>query len=118
MNEPARRKKVRLGDLLVEQKAITAEQLQLALVEQRRTGRRLGRVLADLKFLPEEKVQEVLAEHLQVPFVDVRQVTFTPAIVRLLPEALARRYRALVLQADQRGSAGGHGRPDRPGRLR
>jgi MSHA biogenesis protein MshE len=103
MNEPARRKKVRLGDLLVEQKAITAEQLQLALVEQRRTGRRLGRVLADLKLLPEEKVQEVLAEHLQVPFVDVRQVTFAPATVRLLPEALARRYRALVLQSDQRG---------------
>jgi MSHA biogenesis protein MshE len=103
MNEPARRKKVRLGDLLVEQKAITAEQLQLALVEQRRTGRRLGRVLADLKLLSEEKVQEVLAEHLQVPFVDVRQVTFSPATVRLLPEALARRYRALVLQTDQRG---------------
>jgi MSHA biogenesis protein MshE len=103
MNEPARRKKVRLGDLLVEQKVITAEQLQLALAEQRRTGRRLGRVLADLKILSEEKVQEVLAEHLQVPFVDVRQVTFSPAIVRLLPEALARRYRALVLQADQRG---------------
>jgi MSHA biogenesis protein MshE len=103
MNEQARRKKVRLGDLLVEQKAITAEQLQLAMVEQRRTGRRLGRVLADLKFLPEEKVQEVLAEHLQVPFVDVRQVTFAPATVRLLPEALARRYRALVLQSDQRG---------------
>jgi len=103
MNEPARRKKVRLGDLLVEQKAITAEQLQLALVEQRRTGRRLGRVLADLKLLPEEKVQEVLAEHLQVPFVDVRQVTFAPETVRLLPEALARRYRALVLQSDKRG---------------
>jgi MSHA biogenesis protein MshE len=103
MNEPARRKKVRLGDLLVEQKVITPEQLQLALAEQRRTGRRLGRVLADLKLLSEEKVQEVLAEHLQVPFVDVRQVTFSPATVRLLPEALARRYRALVLQSDQRG---------------
>ncbi len=103
MNEPARRKKLRLGDLLVDQQAITAEQLQLALVEQRRSGRRLGRVLADLKFLSEDKVHQVLAEHLQVPFVDVRQVTFAPATVRLLPEALARRHRALVLQADQRG---------------
>ena len=85
MNEPARRKKVRLGDLLVEQKAITAEQLQLALVEQRRTGRRLGRVLADLKLLPEEKVQEVLAEHLQVPFEQAHAVELQQAFRELFP---------------------------------
>ena len=43
-----RRKKVRLGELLLEQKVITEEQLQQALAEQKRTGRKLGRVLTDL----------------------------------------------------------------------
>src|SRR5882724_7125074 len=103
MNETVRRKKLRLGDVLLQHKAITEEQLQTALAEQKRTGRKLGRVLADLKMVREEALQELLAKHLQIPFVDLRQVTFDSATVRLLPETLARRHRALVLQADSRG---------------
>src|SRR5882724_5395898 len=103
MTEPVRRKKVRLGELLLEHKVLSQEQLQTALAEQKRTGRKLGRVLADLKMVREEAFQELLAEHLQIPFVDVRQVSFDPATVRLLPETLARRYRALILQADASG---------------
>jgi MSHA biogenesis protein MshE len=103
MSEPARRKKVRLGELLVEQKIITEAQLTSALAEQKRTGRKLGRVLTDLGLVEESRLHEVLAQHLQIPFVDVRQLTLDPGVVRLLPEALARRFRALVLQADARG---------------
>jgi MSHA biogenesis protein MshE len=103
MSEPVRRKKVRLGDLLLEHKILTEEQLQTALAEQKRTGRKLGRVLADLKLVPEAALQDLLAQHLHIPFVDLRQVTFDAAAVRLLPETLARRHRALVLQADDRG---------------
>jgi MSHA biogenesis protein MshE len=103
MSEPVRRKKVRLGDLLLEHKVLSEEQLQTALAEQKRTGRKLGRVLADLKLVPEAALQDLLAQHLQIPFVDLRQVTFDAAAVRLLPETLARRHRALVLQADASG---------------
>ena len=119
MNEPADARKVRLGDLLVEQKVITDEQLQAALVEQKRTGPQARAACSPTwSSCPRTSCQEVLAEHLQIPFVDVRQVTLDPATVRLLPEALARRIRALVLQADQRGLTRRHGRSDRPGRLR
>jgi MSHA biogenesis protein MshE len=103
VSEQARRKKVRLGELLLEQKAISAAQLESALVEQKRSGRKLGRVLTDLGFVREETLHEILAKHLQIPYVDVRQLTLDPATVRLLPEAHARRFRALVLQSDARG---------------
>jgi MSHA biogenesis protein MshE len=103
MNDQVRRKKVRLGELLLENKLISEEQLKTALAEQKRTGRKLGRVFTDLGMVREEAVQEVLAQHLQIQFVDVRQLTLDQATVRLLPEALARRFRALVLQADARG---------------
>jgi len=103
MSEPVRRKKVRLGELLVEQKIISDSQLANALGEQKRTGRKLGRVLTDLGLVEESRLHEVLAQHLQIPFVDVRQLTLDPGTVRLLPEALARRFRALVLQSDTRG---------------
>ena len=99
MTEPARRRKVRLGEVLVEQKVISEDQLKTALAEQKRTGRKLGRVLTDLGMAREEVVCEVLAGHLQIPFLDVRQMTPSPAVVRLLPEVQARRFRAIVLQA-------------------
>ena len=97
------RKRVKLGELLREQNAITPEQLEQALKEQKRSGRKLGRVLTDLGIMTEEVLHEALARHLQVPFVDLRQMALDPAIVRLLPEAHARRFRAMVLQSDKRG---------------
>jgi MSHA biogenesis protein MshE len=100
--QPARRR-LRLGELLVQQKLITEDQLTQALTEQRRTGRKLGRVLADLKLLSETALHDALSKHLQVPFVDLKQVRIDRAAVRLLAEPLARRYRALVLQNDGRG---------------
>jgi MSHA biogenesis protein MshE len=103
MSEQIRRKKIRLGELLLEQKVIDEEQLQQALAEQKRSGRKLGRVLTDLNLVREEKLNEVLAQSLQIPFIDIRQLTLDQQVVRMLPEAHARRFRALVLQSDARG---------------
>src|SRR5688572_2522777 len=103
MNDGLRKKKVRIGELLLESKAISEEQLKAALVEQKRSGRKLGCVFVDRGILREETLNEVLAKHLQIPFVDVRQLSLDPAIVRLLPEAHTRRFRALILQSDKRG---------------
>jgi MSHA biogenesis protein MshE len=103
MSEILRKKKVRLGELLLENKVISEEQLKTALAEQKRTGRKLGRVFTDLGFVREEQLHDLLAKHLQIQFVDVRQLNLDAAVVRLLPEAHARRFRALVLQADSRG---------------
>jgi MSHA biogenesis protein MshE len=105
-NEPAAmsvKRRVRLGELLVQQQAITEDQLTQALAEQRRTGRKLGRVLADLGTLSEAALYEVLSKHLQVPFINLKQAQIDREAVKLLPEPLARRYRALVLQKDNRG---------------
>ena len=74
-----------------------------ALGEQKKTGRKLGRVLTDLGIVQEQQLNDALARHLQIPFVELRQLTLDQAVVRLLPEALARRFRALVLQSDARG---------------
>jgi len=97
------KRRIRLGDVLVEHGTITAEQLASALTEQRRSGRKLGRVLADLGFVSESTLHELLAKHLEVPFFDLKHARIDREAVKLLPEALARRYRALVLQQDARG---------------
>jgi len=101
--DPKTHKRVRIGELLRQQNAITAEQLETALKEQKRTGRKLGRVLTDLGILSEDDLHQALARHLELPFVDLRQLVPDPQVVRLLPESHARRFRALVLQSDKRG---------------
>jgi len=101
--QPGPAKRVKIGELLLEQRAITSVQLDQALKEQKRTGRKLGRVLTDLGILSEDDLHQALARHLQLPFVDLRQMSLDPAVVRQLSETLARRFRALVLQSDKRG---------------
>ncbi|CAB1367594.1 GspE/PulE family protein [Denitratisoma oestradiolicum] len=93
----ARPEKVRLGDLLIQQGLLTDEQLKLALEEQKRSGRKLGRIFVESGYVTEEGIARALARQLQVEFVDLRSFHLKPELIKLLPEAQARRYRALVL---------------------
>ena len=90
--------KIRLGEVLLEQGQLTREQLDAALREQRRSGRKLGRVLMDSGFLTEEQIAGALARQLQIPFIDLRRFNIRPELATRLPETLARRFRALVLE--------------------
>jgi MSHA biogenesis protein MshE len=93
----ARPEKIRLGDLLVQQKLITTEQLQFALDQQKRSGRKLGRVLVENAFVTEDQISEALAKQLNIPFINLRHYNVNLEIVRRLPENQARRFRCIVL---------------------
>ncbi|RJG25817.1 GspE/PulE family protein [Massilia cavernae] len=99
----ARPEKVRLGEILVQQKLLSEEQLGLALAEQKRTGRKLGRVFIENGFVTEEQISGALAKQLAIPYINLKFYNINPELVRLLPETQARRFRALVLE-DRRGS--------------
>ncbi|WP_153131394.1 GspE/PulE family protein [Dechloromonas hortensis] len=89
--------KVRLGDLLIQQGLLTEEQLKLSLDEQKRTGRKLGRVFVESGYVTEEGISQALARQLRIPFIDLKSFTPKPDLIKLLPEAPARRFRAMVL---------------------
>ncbi len=94
----APRPKLRLGDVLVEQQLISAEQLGQALELQRATGKKLGRLLIEANLITEEALAHVLARQLRAPFVNLKTFPLKTELVRLLPETPARRFRALVLE--------------------
>ena len=100
MNE--QKKKIRIGDLLVQNEVITEDQLMTALKEQKNTGRKLGRTLIDLGYVEEDTLLNILSRQLDVPFVQLRNYQFNNDLVKKLPEAMARRFRAIVL-AEQGG---------------
>ena len=90
--------KFRLGETLVQQKLISQEQLKLALDEQRRSGRKLGRILVENGFVTEDQICEGLARQFNIPYVNLKFVNIPPDIARKLPETQARRHRAIVLE--------------------
>ena len=98
--DPRRRKRLRLGDVLIEAGAITASQLDDALAEQKRSGQKLGRALVNIGAIGERELYDFLADKLKLEFVDLRNVELDAKIVARLPEVQARRLRAIVLRAD------------------
>jgi MSHA biogenesis protein MshE len=104
----AKPERLRLGEILLKQSVLTAEALQLALDEQKHNprklgrSRRLGRVLIDKGYAPEEKVAEALALQLGLPYVDLKHHNINPEVTQKLPEGPARRHRSILLEDDGR----------------
>ncbi|WP_144392401.1 GspE/PulE family protein [Pleionea sediminis] len=91
------RKKIRLGDLLVEGNVITEEQLMDALKQQKSTGQRLGSMLVNLGYVGEEQLLKFLAQQLEIDYIDLPNFKVNEAAVPLLSEIQARRFRTLVI---------------------
>ena len=99
----SRRKKMRLGELLIDAGAITEEQLDQALAMQKRTGHKLGRALTEVGAIEESQLYKFLAKRLEIEYLDLSSIKLQAETVKLLPEVQARRLRALVLKRDQDG---------------
>ncbi len=92
-----RPEKIRLGDTLIAQKIISQEQLKLALEQQKKSGRRLGRILIEQGFANDEQICEAISRQLNIPYVNLKHQNVNAELVRRLPETQARRFRAIVL---------------------
>jgi len=98
-----RPEKIRLGEILVQQKLLSEDQLKAALDEQKKSGRRLGRVFIERGFISEEQISKALARQLGADYIDLKHYNIKRDMVSRLPETQARRFRAMVL--DDRGEA-------------
>jgi MSHA biogenesis protein MshE len=96
------RVRVRLGDLLVTQGVLSPLQLSTALDEQKRSGRKLGRILLEDGITDEPTLARALAQQLKLPYLELTLDLVQPTVARRLPQAAAARLRALPL-AEERG---------------
>ena len=96
------RKKIRIGDLLVQNGVIAEQQLMQALAEQKKTGHKLGNTLVELGFVQEQKLLEFLSQQLQIPLIDLAHIQLDPIVVQGLAETVARRYRVILLENRER----------------
>ncbi len=80
----------RLGQLLLEKKLITQEQLDQALALQSQTGAKLGEVLVSMGVLDNQSLANELASFFGLTVVNLRRDNVDPAVIALVPEELAR----------------------------
>lgn len=90
-------RKVRLGELLVTAGVIDQSQLEQALFAQKKTGERLGSVLRKMGFVSEETLIEFLGKQLDIPSIDLDNTVADEEVVKLIPEAIARKYKILAV---------------------
>ena len=83
--------------MLLERKLVTADQLREAMERQKRTRRRLGRVLVEMGFITQEAVLDALSTQLGVPSTRVNSYTVNPDAVQCLGEKVARKHMAFPL---------------------
>ena len=88
----------RLGDVLVRDGTISAEQLQKALEDSRSSGNRIGHALVKLGFVAEEDLTRALARQYRVPAVDLARVQVEPRILKLVPAEVAIKHLVLPLR--------------------
>lgn len=87
-----------VGEILIQQGVITEGQFKLAESEKKATGRTLAKVLIDLGFIDESRLIQVQSDSLDMPFIDLKGFPVNSDLIKRLPEAQARRYRAIVLK--------------------
>src|ERR1700728_997742 len=92
---------MRLGEILIERRQITQEDLDRALELQRERGDKIGKILVDLGFVAQRDVLSALAEQLQVPVLSIdAPPAVSPELETLSPRFL-RQFRCLpVAQHD------------------
>lgn len=94
------RKKIRVGDLLVEAGAITEEELQQALDYQKENGGRIGNVIMEMGFISQDLLVTVLTSQLGVGYVELKACKIEDDIIRLVPDNLVNKYKVMPIEFD------------------
>jgi type II secretory ATPase GspE/PulE/Tfp pilus assembly ATPase PilB-like protein len=87
-----------IGDILVEKGLVTPDELQRALAEQERTGEFLGLALIKMGCISEEQLLRSLSEQLNIPFVDLEQLTIDRAVIKRVPARLVEHYKVMPVR--------------------
>ena len=92
-----------LGEALIERGIISADQLRIALIEQRKHSAPLGKLLVNLGFVSEATLRDMLSESLGQVSIDLANTIADPAAIALIPRDVARRHHVLpvALQRDE-----------------
>jgi type IV pilus assembly protein PilB len=88
----------RLGDLLVADGLLSADQLKKALAEQKGSPEKLGSILVRLNFVNEDQLIGFLSRQYGVPSITLAQLDIDPDVLKLVPSPIARKYEVIPVR--------------------
>jgi type IV pilus assembly protein PilB len=92
----------RIGELLVKENLLSAEQLLKAREEAATKGRRLGAQITELGFLDENDLTEFVAKQYGVPSINLEDFAIESDVIALIPEEVANKHN--VVPVNRAGS--------------
>jgi type IV pilus assembly protein PilB len=87
-----------LGQILLDEKMVTREQLDKAIQTQHRSGGHLGRILVEQGALTEQNLAKVLAIQWGLPYVQLGTLEIDPEVVKTVPQHVAHRHKVLAIE--------------------
>ena len=92
------KKSILLGEMLVDQKLVTVDQLEKGLIEQKKTGAFIGTTLVKLGFIKEEELFPVLSRQLNIEYLKVKDLKIDPAVIGKVPAKFASYYKLIPVR--------------------
>jgi type IV pilus assembly protein PilB len=92
----------RIGELLVRQNMLSAEQLKKAREEARSSGARLGHQITKLGYLQENELTEFVAKQYGLPSIELNEFEIDIEVIKLIPEEVAIKH--TVIPVNRAGS--------------
>ncbi len=86
-----------LGELLLREKTISAEQLKTAVELQKQRNLPIHTALVSLGYTNEEEIAKALSRQLGYPFIDLDQFEVYPDVVELIPAEIAKKYMVMPI---------------------
>lgn len=86
-----------LGELLIDNKLITRENLDEALRVQKEKGGLIGQILVALNFTTEEAIAQALTAQYGFPYLPLSNYEIDPVVVKIIPEHVARQYGVIAV---------------------
>ncbi|MFO0973188.1 MAG: ATPase, T2SS/T4P/T4SS family [Phycisphaerae bacterium] len=90
----------KIGEILVEQRAVSAEQIEQALVHAKKAGKRLGEALVELEMCAEEVVYRALAAQFGMEYVELTKSVISGTAIAMVPEKIIKRFEVLPVSND------------------
>jgi type IV pilus assembly protein PilB len=87
----------RIGEILIEEKRLTADQLDAALNHQRLNGGRLGSILIRLGYVDDDDITALLSKKYGVPSINLTYFEIEPAVIKLIPIEVAQKHMVVPL---------------------
>ena len=88
----------KIGAILVKSGKLNPEDLEIAIMEHKKTGTRLGEILVKMSFVSENDVQQALSKQLNIPFVRLGGIEIDKSILERVPAKLVTHYKIFPIE--------------------